>query len=358
MFQFKRKYTLGKSLLLFLLGLIALFFFVESVLPLENSFFVFKSAYDVQYSLPTKKSPSSIVFDKAEYQTSTNKSLFIKFKIEGEEGCSRQIICSSDNESIATVCSTSFEEIIVTGVSAGKTKINVFSSINNQVFNSVYIDVIQDKPISFDGISQPVPCYTIDNKLIYQTNVIIDYNQDLKLNYVVKNSSNTVISTKLQYNVSDDCDDVIDKNGNIYSNAKCVGKSLLIEVFSKELQEKYGLQSIVYTVKINYPPDYGSIYLSSFFNTFFIYILSFGLFGFIISEIVLLFVANEKKAFILSCCISLVVSLIILLLQFFALSRTFEPIYWVVAPLTSLILLFFTNNFSRNKFFERIKKHG
>ena len=325
---------LKQKILLVILTIVSLFFVFQLFLPVNSKAFVFKSSYGIDYSLNKMQSPTSLVFEKDSYLVNANKNAYIKFNVDSNEA-SNQIYCTSDDPLIADAYSTSFGEIILIGINKGNTKINIFSSLDHSVKKTISVVVTGDETLSYDGIKTPSPCYTIDDNLVYENSAKIDYGQKLKLNYVVKNSIYTVVPTNLTYEVDDQFAGVVDSFGNVSLKHDFIGKDISIKVYSKELLEEYDLQPIIYRIHIDYPNDYGVIYLSSFITLFITYILSFCFIGLLAGKLSCLMSINSTKLQIILFPILLVLfSTMILLLHTFALGRQFAIIYWFVSTVT------------------------
>lgn len=329
--------TLGKKITYLIMILVGLFFIFESFLPVSSGLLVGRSSYSLDYSLNQITAPSYLSFDDDYYDVFTNKNVYIKYKSDATEKCSNQINYWSDNESVATVYSTSFGEIIVTGISQGKTKIYISSIYDNRVSASVLINVYESTPFNFDGIKTPTPCITLDDSLIYQNRIVVNYGQRAKLNYVVKNSSLTVVSRDIMLRTDTAFDGIVDKNGNILFCNNFIGKDIEIEVYSKYLSESYGLSSVKYSIHINYPPNYGDIFIRSYLANFLNYVLCFIFIGILFGLLFNLIFESSKKVIAFGAASSFAFSLFALFIQYFALSRAFIYYYWFVSPLLAAI---------------------
>lgn len=349
--EIKVNFFSGVLLLLFL------FFTFELLLPLNSKLFLFRTTYGVEYTLKDSTPPSNIVFEKEEYEVGSNQTIFIPFDFEGSNDCCKQSICWSSDETIALVYSTNFNELIVTGVSPGAVNVNIACAIDSSLKKSITIIVHTFEPLSYNGLEMPSPCYTLENNLVYQTNPIIEYGQNLKINYVVKNDKFVIIPSRINFEIEDSYSNCIDSNGNFISRPECIGKAISIKVWSPSLLENYSLQPIEYSIRVNYPKDYGNLYLSTYLNIFLTYCLSFGVIGLLAGAFFNYIITdNQTKLSIFLLAFTVIFSLIILILHTFLLSRTFDFKYWIVSPLMSAICFLVTIKPLRTKLLTLIRE--
>lgn len=337
-------------------SLLFAFLCFELLLPINSKPFLFKSAYGIEYALSDSIAPSSIVFSNNEYEVKSNKTIFISYDLEGKDNCCKQVLCWSDDDNVALVYSTNFNEIIVTGVSCGSTNIYVASAIDNSVKKSIVINVSEFEPLSYEGLEVSPPCYILESNLIYQTTTTIEYGQNLKFNYVVKNDKFVIIPATLTYEIDDVFSKCIDDNGNFISRSECIGKTISVKVWSPFLLENYNLQPIQYSVRVNYPADYGNVYLSTYWNIFLTYCFSFAIFGLMIGVIFnYIDSKNKNRLLIFLSVFTVLLSFGILILHTIILFRTFWWIYWIVSPLISLICFLMSYKSIRGKLLSIIK---
>lgn len=312
----------------------SIFFFTQELLPVDSELTVFKNAYFESNEIIEERKPLGIVLNNGLNQLNiqAGKNTFVPISVEGEGSFNRNLSFSTSSEDIVDVIYTGTESFCLVGKSMGKCIITFYSILDSSINATINVGVTgfseNNKPTSYNYYQ------TVNGIIEYNTSFYVDPRDSLKIGYVSKTSGG--IFTKNSTSFDFDPKYVkIDDYGNVSFNYDSYGKSVGVDISAD------GETRVVFNINVRMPESYGPYLSKQMLSTFILYILLFAVLALLTSTATK---SKIKRKYIVSIILFLL-SIAILLIQRFALSRYFTLSYFFVSPVLSLLvsLLVFYN---------------
>lgn len=322
-----KKLSFKDIILLIVCAFVGVFFLTQELFSATSAITIFKSAYFYENEVVEGKKPTDIIVANGvkEITIDAGKNNSFPIEIKGDKSFNRNVCFKSTDDAIASVFYTGTESFYIVGKSVGECLIEFSSCLDEDITTSLKVNVANNavKDVS----SSYVYYQTIDGIIKYDTSFSVSASSSLNVGFVTKTSNGVFTNHETSYHYDEDCLSV-DKYGNVSFKPNSYGKHLKISIVTDNKNR------VEFDVHVKMPDSYSSSLSKQMFSIFMVYIFLFGILSFVTSYSLKRIV---KHRFIIPVSL-LIVSIIVLIIQMFALSRTFSFVYFIVSPLITFVV--------------------